>query len=45
MNIQTLYFENKAFVGPRSVSQNNCESGFKRAFLDKKTGRIEIERM
>lgn len=45
MNIQTLHFENKAFAGTRGVSQNNCESGFKRAFLDKKTGRIEIARM
>ena len=45
MNIQTLRFENKAFAGTRGISENNCESGFKPAFLDKKTGRVEIAKM
>jgi hypothetical protein len=45
MNRNTLHCENLAFAGTRGVSQNNRELGFRPAFLDKITGRIELARM
>ncbi|XOV85803.1 MAG: hypothetical protein ACFHX7_12520 [Pseudomonadota bacterium] len=45
MDVVTLRQENKAFRGTRGVSRNNRNEGFKPAFLDKKTGRIEVARL
>jgi hypothetical protein len=45
MNEQTLRHENLAFTGTRGVSQNNSRSGFKPAFLNRNSGRVEISKM
>ncbi len=45
MDNQTLHLENLAYAGTRGISQNNSVSGFKPAFLNKSTGRIEIARL
>lgn len=45
MNIVTLKRENRAFRGTRGVSRNNRSSGFRPAFLDKKSGRVEVARL
>ena len=42
---ETLQSENQAFSGTKGISENNRESGFKPAFIDKKTGRIEVARL
>ncbi len=44
MNNQTLKLENMALAGTRGISQNNIASGFKPAFLNKRSGRVEIAR-
>ena len=44
MNNQTLRMENLAFGGTRGVSENNVDHGFKPAFMDERTGRVEIAR-
>jgi len=44
MDVVTLKRENRAFRGTRGVSENNRSSGFHPAFLDKKTGRVEVAR-
>lgn len=44
MNNQTLRLENLTFAGTRAISQNNAASGFKPAFLNKRSGRVEIAR-
>ena len=45
MNNQTLRSENQAFAGTKGVSQNNESYGFKPAFLDRNTGRVEQARL
>lgn len=45
MDNHTLALENLAFGGTAGVSCNNSESGYIPAFLDKKTGQIEISRL
>lgn len=45
MNNRTLQTENLVYAGTRGISQNNRASGFKPAFLDKSTGRIEIAKL
>lgn len=44
MNNQTPRLENMAFAGTRGISQNNAASGFKPAFLNKRSGGVEIAR-
>lgn len=44
MNSRTLRLENLAFAGTHGVSENNRDLGFKPAFLDKRTGRVELAR-
>ena len=44
MNNQTLRNENLAFAGTNGISQNNSRSGFKPAFMNSNSGRIEISR-
>ena len=44
MNRVSLHQQNLAFRGTTGISQNNAETGFKPAFLDKRTGRIELGR-
>ncbi len=45
MNNRTLKLENIVYNGTTGVSQNNRSLGFTPAFLDKKTGVIEIARL
>ena len=45
MDNRNLQLENLAFAGTAGVSRNNRASGFTPAFLDKKTGVIEIARL
>lgn len=45
MNNQTLRHENLAFAGTNGISQNSSRSGFKPAFLNCNSGRVEISRM
>ncbi|MGI9315696.1 MAG: hypothetical protein ACR2QW_00070 [bacterium] len=45
MNKQTLRLENLAYSGTKGISQNNSKSGFRPAFLNSKSGRVEISRM
>lgn len=45
MDNRNLQLENLAFAGTTGVSRNNRASGFTPAFLDKKTGVIEIARL
>lgn len=42
---QTLRSENIDYEGTRGISQNNRASGFRPAFLDTSSGRIEISRL
>ena len=44
MDNRMLQLENLAFAGTAGVSRNNRASGFTPAFLDKKTGLVEISR-
>ena len=44
MNNHTLKLENQAFRGTKGVSENNRSDGFKPAFLNQKTGRVELAR-
>lgn len=44
MNNQQLQRENLAFAGTRGVSENNRASGFKPAFLEQSSGRVEVAR-
>jgi len=43
MNSFTLEMENRVFQGTRGISQN-ADVGFRPAFLDKASGRIELAR-
>lgn len=43
MDVVMLRRENRAFRGTRGISQNCC-SEFRPAFLDKRTGQIEVAR-
>ena len=45
MDNRDLQLENLAFAGTAGVSRNSRASGFAPAFLDKKTGLIEIARL
>lgn len=45
MDNHTLELENLAFGTTAGVSRNNSEAGYIPAFLDKKTGLIEISRL
>jgi hypothetical protein len=45
MDNRKLQMENLAFGGTAGVSRNNRTSGFTPAFLDKKTGLIEIAKL
>ena len=45
MDNRNLQLENLAFAGTAGVSRNNRASGFTPAFLDKKTGLVEIARL
>ena len=45
MDNRTLQLENIAFSDTVGVSRNNRKSGFTPAFLNKKTGLIEIARL
>jgi hypothetical protein len=42
---QTLRSENLTYEGTRGISQNNRASGFRPAFLETSSGRIEISRL
>ena len=42
---QTLRSENLTYEGTRGISQNNQASGFRPAFLDTSSGKIEISRL
>jgi len=44
MNNHTLKLENQAFRGTKGVSEINRSDGFKPAFLNQKTGRVELAR-
>lgn len=44
MNNQTLRRENEEYAGTRGISENNAGTGYQPAFLDKRSGRIEIAR-
>lgn len=44
MDRQTLLQENREFLGTRGVSENNWCEGFAPAFLDKRSGKIELAR-
>ena len=44
MNSRTLELENLAFRGTKGVSKNNKGEGFKPAFLNQKTGQVELAR-
>ncbi len=45
MDSRTLQIENDDFAGSRGVSKNNSQFGFRPAFLDRKTGRVELARL
>lgn len=45
MDNQTLRLENITFAGTTGISENNNACGFKPAFLDKNTGRVELARL
>lgn len=45
MDVVTLRAENQRYGGTRGVSRKNRDDGFKPAFLDKNTGRIELARL
>ena len=45
MNIHTLHRENLAFAGSNGVSENNAVAGFRPAFLNKVTGKVELARL
>ena len=45
MDSHTLQYENLAFGGTKGVSENNSHEGFKPAFLNKATGRVEVARL
>jgi len=44
MDNKTLRSENLTFAETKGISENNRSHGFKPAFMDKSTGRIEIAR-
>ncbi len=44
MNNHTLKLENLTFRGTKGVSENNKGDGFKPAFLNQKTGQVELAR-
>lgn len=44
MNSRSLSLQNLAFRGTKGVSQNNREDGFKPAFMNQKTGQVELAR-